>query len=305
MARVNVIVGTLLIAAAPALSQVAKAPLVQVSTNFPAAQEKAQRGGMMMMLIFTQGANPASMRWEKEVLSDKEFAEAAQHFSICRLEITSPLAKTYKLDPDRIPQTVFAFPDGKELDKIAGAGTPAQMVKIMGGATQLLEKKLLESLEPDLASKNPTVVANALGKVGQMHSKKATEILLDVVKRQEAPDAVRKAAVEGLGRQGTAAGAEDLVPLISHKNPALRSAAQQAMIKIGTPSAGFALDGLEGESAEHRAACFAVAKAVTKYSKARDAKFWQTGDEDKRKAAAAEWKEWWAKNKPPEAVPVN
>ena len=154
----------------------------------------------------------------------------------------------------------------------------------------------VEAAAKDIAAGKPAAVAAALGKLAGVRTAKAGDLALEQLKKDDAPDNVRKAAIACLGSQGV--GAEAVVPYLTNKNAALRTAAETAVRSMGPSAVPSLFNGLASEDAEMRTACHKAATAANKYAKAKPAEFWKTGSDEDRKAALEAWTESWKKSRP-------
>lgn len=119
---------------------------------------------------------------------------------------------------------------------------------------------------------------------------KARARCLEKLAKEGLTEAEYRTAVESLIRMG--APAKELVPLLTHRSPAVKTAVQKALAAL--PFSGVVLaawDGLKSEDPEMRAACYRLAASLSKVPKVPALKFWQEGSAEDRDAALAKWRE--------------
>jgi hypothetical protein len=289
-ARLAVAVGTLTLAAALLPAQTVQP--VQFLTNFDQAAAIARKYGYPLLLYFP---DPMSKKMDTDVFGDKRIVDMCKTFVPVRLPPLGPIAG--KLSVDRVPTVVFLDPLGEKIDEIVGYGKADIYVRVMAPVVEKSERRILELAEKELTSKNASTAAAALARIGQLRSKQVEDVLLGQLRREDAPDAVKKVALESLGRNGMAP--EELVSFLNHKSTTLSAAAAAGLQAMGPAAVSHLFDGLASEFADRRAASHKPAAAITKYPKARTATFWKSGPEEERKVVLDDWRNWWDKNKPP------
>lgn len=198
-------------------------------------------------------------------------------------------------------------PTGDVALKLAGHPTPAQVADAIVGIPEVAAgKELLEQAKgKGITKANAEVVAAALKKIGTTTSAEAEKTILEYAKDDSAPEGVQRGAILALAKQPNAA--KELVPYLTDKRVAIRSAASTTLMAMGLPGLPALLDGLSSDEVDVRVACFVPATTITKNGKvARDVAFWKTGKLDAREKALADWKEWAAdqlKPKPKDLPP--
>jgi hypothetical protein len=191
-------------------------------------------------------------------------------------------------------------PDGEVVARYLDHPTGAQVAEGIVGIPEVMagEEQLAQLKAKGITKANAEAVAAALKKVGTLTSPKAQETILGYLKDEASPEAVQRGAIMALAKQSAASA--ELVPYLTDKRTALKSAAQTTLIAMGQPGLPGLLEGLAAESVDARAAAYGPAAAVTRNGKvAKDLTFWKTGKPDDRAKALTEWKEWAAnQNKP-------
>jgi hypothetical protein len=103
-------------------------------------------------------------------------------------------------------------------------------------------------------------------------------------------DAEYRTAAESLIRMG--APARELVPLLTHRSPAVKAAVRKALAAL--PYSGVVIaawDGLKSTDPDMRTACYQLAAPLSKVPKVPALRFWQEADAADRDAALAKWRE--------------
>lgn len=184
-------------------------------------------------------------------------------------------------------------PDGEVAARYLDHPPGAQVAEGIVGVPEVAagEEQLAQLKAKGITKANAESAAAALKRIGTLTSDKARDTILEYARDDTAPEGVQRGAILALAKQPAAA--KDLVPYLTDKRYPIRSAAQTTLVAMGPAGLPAVLDGLESESVDARAACFAVASAVTRNGKvARDLTFWKSGKPDDRAKALAGWKEW-------------
>lgn len=191
---------------------------------------------------------------------------------------------------DKRPASSFFFidADGKLVGEFTiGGGTradPAYSQAVANFATGYDTAKV--GLEEWDKATTPTAKAAALAKIGAAPTSKGKTLLTDAATNADNPEAIRKAATKGLGKQQGST--STLTDLLTDKNTAVRTAAAQELKALGIREMMPLVGMLEAKEAETRVAAANVLRAVIPNAAlTRSAEFWRTGKEKDRQAAAA------------------
>lgn len=130
-----------------------------------------------------------------------------------------------------------------------------------------------------------TAKAAALAKIGAAPTSKGKTLLTEYATKTDNPEAIRKAAVKGLGKQQGVT--STLADLLTDKSAAVRAAATQELKTLGIREMMPLVGMLEAKEAETRVAAANVLKLVIPNAAlTRSPDFWKNGKEKDRQAAA-------------------
>ena len=222
-------------------------------------------------------------------------ANAAKRYIFIRLPVgSSPIQEIrQKIGFGAIPGVAIVDADGKRLAGLTHNLPPTDIIQAIEGTP--LHLTGLEAVEK--AKGNPNATVAALRQVAALPNKKAVEVLAEHANNEEAPELVRKTAIELFGKQKESG--KEIVPFLTHKNVAFRTAAAAALKQAGILAIPPLLEALQSDDAEARFAVFQVAAAITRNpSVSRDGPLWKAGKEADRKKALDAWRDWYEKNKP-------
>jgi hypothetical protein len=200
------------------------------------------------------------------------------------------LARKYKCGTCSV---AILTPDGEVAARYVDHPTGAHVAEGIVGIPEVTagEEQLAQLKAKGVTKANAESVAAALKKIGTLTSDKARDTILEYAKDDTGPEGVQRGAILALAKQPSAS--KELVPYLTDKRYPIKSAAQTTLVAMGLPGLSGLLDGLESDSVDARAACFAAASAVTKNGKvAKDLTFWKSGKPDDRAKALTEWKTW-------------
>lgn len=189
---------------------------------------------------------------------------------------------------DKRPSSSFFFIDadgtlvGEFMIPGATRADPATAVAVANFAAGYATAKVgLEDWEK--ATTTPAKAA-ALVKIGAAPTSKGKTLLTDAATKADNPEAIRKAAVKGLGKQQGST--KTLAELLADKNAAVRTAAAQELKVLGVREMMPVVGMLDESDAETRVAAANVLRGVVPNAAlARTADFWRTAKEKDRLAA--------------------
>jgi HEAT repeat protein len=218
----------------------------------------------------------------------------AKKYVLLRQNSSGPLGKEIK-DKYKIGRNSIALltPEGEVIARLQNEPSAEDVFSAIDGLPdfRLGMEQLAKLKEKGVTKANADAVAGALRRIGAYPSDESRETILPYVKDDKAPEAVQSAAIRALAKHPAAAA--DLVPFLTDKRSAFRSAAQTALTGMGVKALPPLLDALGSEDVNVRAAAFGPAAAVTKSGKvSRDLGFWKTGKEEARAKALEDWRAW-------------
>lgn len=227
-------------------------PQIQFQRDTQAAQRQAKQTGIPLMAVVSS----RSVQTHK-ALADRRVIDMSRRFWNV---LWNPAGSA-----------------GAQLAKKHGL-TGACNVIFLDGAGELLAKVGPDFTATELLSNMDSVSA------------KAREVFADKLKEDEKSAGDHKTAIEGYVRLGPGVG--DLIPLLTHKTPAVNKAVSAALTaKEPAVCALPLLDAMASPEAEVRAACHPVAVAVTKVAAIPPVDFWQDSPESEREAALDKWRQ--------------
>lgn len=233
----------------------AQAPREQIAfqPNFAAAQRTAKTAGLPVMVVVRGKSAKLS-----EPLGDRRVIKQSSAFVCVAVPADSAVAK--KLDDPKAGSVLFLDEEGATVAQVEADASAEQLLKEMTG---VLDKSRAAVLERLLNGK-------------------------DVTSGKEAAN--QTAAFNSYVRLG--ATTTELIPLLTHKNPKVKSALGVALAARLPEGADWALlNAMASSDAEIRAGCHPVAIAVTKATKVPPASFWKDATEEERAAALEKWRE--------------
>lgn len=141
-----------------------------------------------------------------------------------------------------------------------------------------------------LVKVGPEFTADELLAAMKTAAAKARDKLLEQLQDGNRPAAAHKTAIESFLKLGP--GPADLIPLLAHKTPAVKTAANNALAAHEPEKCVFLLlDALASPDGDVRAAAYATAAAITKTPGIPPLEFWQKAPESERKTALEKWRQ--------------
>jgi thioredoxin-related protein len=273
------------------LAHAASAQGVKFGDDFAAAQDAAKMDKKLVLLYLVAKDSGDCKKMDGDFESNSKLAETlGRKFTAAKLmaEIPANKATFKRFDANKPPAFVVLDSDGRILDRVEGYQEPTRFTAWIDGMIEL--QAGLAMLEKADKTK-PTAMVAALRKIGSVATERSYTVLVDVVDNEELPETVRKAAIEGLGKQKF--GPEKLLVFLTHRNATLKSAATSAIKQQGSAAAGAMVEGIASDNADQRVICWSLLTALNKDPKqVRDAAFWRNGKPADRETAVATLREW-------------
>ncbi len=267
---------------------------LKFSSEFEPGVDKAKKESKLVIVHFTQKNSPGCAMLIKNVFNNVDGTALSKKYYALRVAAEDEKGnQTFqKYGVNTTPTVMILDPSGEEL-VYATVPNLNEFNAMLNNATELHAG--LEALAK--AKNSPTATAAALKKIGGVASKRSQKILREHAENDSYSEAVRRVALEGMGKQKDVA--SDLVDFLDNKSLPMRTMAFNQLKAMGPTAMPALLDGLNGTNADQRSNCFALAYPHTKNAKiARDANFWKTAKSEQRVEARKAWQDWWEKNKP-------
>lgn len=264
---------------------------VRFIDDFVAAQEIARKDKKLVLLYLASKDSDDCKKIDTDFDANAKLAETmGRKFACAKLmaEDTANKNTLKRFDATKFPVFVVLDSDGRLLTREEGYQSPARFSAWIDNLIDL--QTGLAMLEKADRTK-PIAMVNALRKVSAAVTDRSYAVLVEAMENEELPDSVRKAAIEGLGKQKY--GPEKLLAFLAHKNPTLKSAANSTVKQQGQSAASALIEGLASDNVDLRVASWVLMTPLVKDTKLiRSADFWKNGKAPDREKAVAALREW-------------
>lgn len=264
---------------------------VKFTNDFAAAQETARKEKKLALLYLAAKDSGDCKKMESDLDANAKLAETLGRKFACVKLMAEDAAdrRTFKrFDATKPPVFVVLDSDGRLLTREGGYQEPARFAAWIDSLIEL--QTGLTMLEKAGKTKS-TAMVNALRKIGVAITDRSYAVLVETLENEELPDSVRKAAIEGLGKQKF--GPEKLITYLAHRNATLKSAATSTMKLQGFAAASALIEGLASDNADLRVASWILMTSLIKDTKLiRNSNFWRNGKAPDREKALAAIRDW-------------